>query len=536
MKRMHYAAIVVGTLLIFGFNDEFSESISEDGVPRSKITRAISDDFSYVSPTDVGIAETYISFLGDEVASWVENREINGAEILLLKGNQVFHHEVIGWRDVALQVPLEPNAIYSIKSMTKAYTGMAILQLVERGELSLTDPVRNYIDGFPSEVTIQHLLSMLSGYGGADPIGSKDVSTLEKAVHHLIPSEERLTLGTFRYTDLNTIFLGYILEQVTGSTVQAYFQECIIDSLNLTDTYVGIPAESPLGNRVMPLYSWDFSHLDVIKTWELGQGAQPGSKPFWDPSGDVMATITDYAKFIRTWMQGGRWMDTRVLSDSLAAAAIRPQGSTAYGFTWRVSADSVNASYSNYFGHGGFMGTHAMAFPEEDIVAIIFTQTAGTFAKKRIEQLFTQPELVGRDYFYPIPVDIPSIAAVDSTSYILPEWQGTYLANQDQGRTGLMATLSERDHFLYLKLGEPAIKSGLEFHLIPYSSGHYLAGTINTEGVFVNEEFVINLSIEEGRKSLTVTHEHVMRFRGFRIEAVRVQEMLQEMRSENEND
>jgi CubicO group peptidase (beta-lactamase class C family) len=120
--------------------------------------------FPYADVASLGIAREQLTWLGNEINTWVGSGELVGAELLVLRSGQVVHHEAYGWSDREARRPLERNSIFTIQSMSKPFTAAAILTLVEEGLLSLGDPLRRYVPGFPNDsTTIHHLLTHTSG-------------------------------------------------------------------------------------------------------------------------------------------------------------------------------------------------------------------------------------------------------------------------------------------------------------------------------------------------------------------------------------
>ncbi len=97
-----------------------------------------------------------------------------GVSILIAKYGQIVYEKAFGSANVELNVPLQPDMIFRIGSITKQFTAIAILQLVEQGKISLQDSIQKYITDFPSKgytITIENLLTHTSGipdYSNAD--------------------------------------------------------------------------------------------------------------------------------------------------------------------------------------------------------------------------------------------------------------------------------------------------------------------------------------------------------------------------------
>jgi CubicO group peptidase (beta-lactamase class C family) len=100
--------------------------------------------------------------------------------------------------------------------------------------------------------------------------------------------------------------------------------------------------------------------------------------PFFRASGGVYTTPIDYARFLTFWMARGQAAEGRLLSEELVAEALQPGLEPGYGYHWEILAPASAPGGLPAFGHRGSDGTIAVAIPEEDLLALYFTQSRGT--------------------------------------------------------------------------------------------------------------------------------------------------------------
>ena len=89
-----------------------------------------------------------------------------GCAALVAKDGQIIYKKAFGMADIELNVPMQPDMVFRIGSITKQFTAVAILQLMEQGKLSLQDDITKYIPDYPTHgynITIEHLLTHTSG-------------------------------------------------------------------------------------------------------------------------------------------------------------------------------------------------------------------------------------------------------------------------------------------------------------------------------------------------------------------------------------
>ena len=161
-----------------------------------------------------------------------------------------------GSADLARGIPLSPDSEFPIESITKTFTATVILQLVQEGKLSLSNPVSTWVPYIQDadSITIKNLLNMTSGiYSEPDAAFEQQL----QADPHMIVTPEQLIRaaaahgpagppGTFSYSNTNYFILGLIAQDVTGQTIQQLITDRILRPLHLTGTSVpGSAAQLP---------------------------------------------------------------------------------------------------------------------------------------------------------------------------------------------------------------------------------------------------------------------------------------------------
>jgi CubicO group peptidase (beta-lactamase class C family) len=217
------------------------------------------------SPYDFGTVSTLID---DAIAA----DELPGAVVQIGHGGQVVFRKAYGERKLAGEpglnaapVPAEPmteDTIFDIASLTKPLaTAPAVMQLFEQGKLQFDDPVQKYLPDFNSaddplraEVTLRMLLTHTSGLPGdvelKDPWGLAQIDRPEGFRRALTTPLESPPGAGVRYSDINFILLGLLVEKVTGEQEDDYVQRNVFGPLGLTDTRY-LPAAKACGPHSM---------------------------------------------------------------------------------------------------------------------------------------------------------------------------------------------------------------------------------------------------------------------------------------------
>ncbi|MFY9918405.1 MAG: serine hydrolase domain-containing protein, partial [Mycobacterium sp.] len=217
------------------------------------------------SPYDFSTVSTLID---DAIAA----NELPGAVVLIGHGGKVVFRRAYGERKLAGEpgldaspAPAEPmteDTIFDIASLTKPFaTAPAVMQLFEQGKVQFDDPVQNYLPDFNTAndplraaVTVRMLLTHTSGLPGdvelKDPWGLAQVDREEGFRRALTTPLESMPGAGFRYSDINFILLGAIVEKLTGDVEDDYVQRNIFAPLGMTETRY-LPAAKACGPHSM---------------------------------------------------------------------------------------------------------------------------------------------------------------------------------------------------------------------------------------------------------------------------------------------
>ena len=260
----------------------------------------------------------------------VSRGDTPGVVALVVGRDGVLYEGAAGKLDVAHDIAMPVNAIFSIASMTKPVTSVAIMMLFEEGKLKLDDPVSKYLTGFDNlqvitkfnekdatyetrpakrPMTIRHLLTHTSGiaYGFSNPIEHRLMEATKK-------NEWELPLlndpgDKWNYSP-STAVLGMIVEKISGEPLEAYFQQHIFEPLGMVDTSYAVPLAKQ--SRVATKYS-----RIQRKLQEQPRGPIPATPtaPFRGDGG-LYSTAQDYGKFMQMLLNGGHLGPAKILSES----------------------------------------------------------------------------------------------------------------------------------------------------------------------------------------------------------------------------
>lgn len=145
-----------------------------------------------------------------------------GCAALVAQKGKIIYHKAFGMADIELNVPMKTDMVFRIGSISKQFTAISILQLMEKGKLRLQDPITSYVTGYPSngeKITIEHLLTHTSGIVNVTgmknfgDIKRKDLSTAEVIDFFKNEPLEFEPGSKWSYSNSGYILLGYIIEK-----------------------------------------------------------------------------------------------------------------------------------------------------------------------------------------------------------------------------------------------------------------------------------------------------------------------------------
>ena len=370
------------------------------------------------------------------VQQYIDSNWIAGAIAIVVKDGKIVYHKAVGYDDKEKKKPLQKDAIWRIASQTKAITSVGVMQLYEEGKILLDDPISKYIPAFRKpvvldkfnktdssyttlpakrEITIRDLLTHSSGIGYAQ-IGSETMNALYSKAGvvggiglkgGLLLKNNILKLATlplvhqpgekFTY-GLNTDVLGYLIEVITGLSLDTYFKKYIFEPLGMKDTYFYIPKEKQ--GRLAMLHSDDYTKHVVNTPEEINvNGIFLRDYPilsggtFYSGGGGLVSTAYDYAIFMQMLLNKGIYNGKRILSPHTVTMMTTNQLPESlqmpFGLGFQIvteNAAAKNILSVGSFSWGGMFASSYWIDPKEKIVAQFVLQqyplSHGSIAEK----------------------------------------------------------------------------------------------------------------------------------------------------------
>ncbi|MFF8996069.1 serine hydrolase domain-containing protein [Streptomyces sp. NPDC014983] len=268
------------------------------------------------------------------------------------------------------RVPVTVDTPFDLASLTKLFTSVAAVQQIERGTLGMDVQVGRYLPEFRAvarhRVTVRQLLTHTSGLRPELPLyDCPDRAARMTMLRTEAPSSPP---GTYRYSDLNMLLLQFVLERITGRTLDVLVRNGITRPLGMTATGFGpCPGAAATEDQWRPWAKADRGMLRGVvhdeNAWALGGVAGHAG---------LFSTARDLAVFCRALLAGGSYGPARILAPDFTDLLLTPPG---LGFAvdrpWFMGALSGHGAA----GHTGFTGTSLVVDRATDTFLVLLANT-----------------------------------------------------------------------------------------------------------------------------------------------------------------
>lgn len=226
---------------------------------------------------------------------------IPGLSVGIVHNGKLVYQKGFGYADIRSKIPATPKTCYRIASISKTFTAVVIMQLVEQGKINLNDRVEKYLPWFKaknknldsSKITVKQLLSHSAGVfrDGDTPHWEDDKFPDDKGLQKSISNKTLVfkNLTRFKYSNFGFAILGQVIKEVTGSNYNEYVTKHIIQKLGMKNTYPDFTPKIP--RRLAKGYSRPIPGKDreVFK--------HTVTKAY-SPAGGFASNVLDLAKYL----------------------------------------------------------------------------------------------------------------------------------------------------------------------------------------------------------------------------------------------
>lgn len=297
-------------------------------------------------PGEVGFDPERLARVGRFFERYVDDDRLAGWSLLISRHGRVAHRSTYGRRDLEADLPIEPDTLFRIYSMTKPITSVAAMMLYEQGAFDLSDPVSAFIPAFAG-------VRVYTGGPATKPV---TVPALEPIrIRHLLTHTSGLTYGFHRVHPVDEMYrtcgfewgapagldlaaccdawatlplvyqpgaewiysiatdvLGRVIEVASGQPLDQYFRTRIFEPLGMSDTGFSLSAKQC--ERLAALYIPDPGTGRARRYDEIGNAAFDDDR-FLSGGGGLIGSIGDYHRFTQFLLRGGELDGVRLLGD-----------------------------------------------------------------------------------------------------------------------------------------------------------------------------------------------------------------------------
>src|ERR1043166_3213914 len=290
------------------------------------------------------------AFLDALIPSQLQNRNIAGAVVSVVKDGQVLLAKGYGYADFATKKPVVADqTLFRPGSISKLFTGIAVMQLVEQGKLDLDRDVKEYLDfelprNFPEPITLRRVLTHTAGFEEVlKNLFVVDVQHMKSMHDYLVTARPAQIFPPGKipaYSNYAICLAGYIVQRVSGEPFETYIDNHILKPLKMQNSTFAQPVPQTLEPQMSRGYS---IATKPAKEFELVNAA---------PAGALSTTAGDMTRFMLAILQDGTLEDATILkSESLHEMQKRQ-------FELHTALNGVGLAFFDYSSNGYRMVGH----------------------------------------------------------------------------------------------------------------------------------------------------------------------------------
>lgn len=305
-RRTGGIAAVVLALSLAGEAGAYAEPVASAATPAA-VNQAAASAVTGAYANGPRDAKEVEAFLDAFFAQEAIKEKAGAAEAAVVRDGEVLVSKGYGVVDQTSNTPVDAaSTAFRIASVSKVFTAVAAMQLVEQGKISLHDNIEKYLDGykltnsFATPVTIEHLLTHTTGFEAREPSDASYVTdpsvqptSLKDSIFAVFPPVVREPGTTYMYDNFATRLLGYIVQQASGEPFGSYVQKHIFEPLGMTSS--SFTLTNALAERLAASYGPGGEALPLYNL----------SPREW-PEGSMISTASDMARFMAAFLNDGR--------------------------------------------------------------------------------------------------------------------------------------------------------------------------------------------------------------------------------------
>lgn len=301
-----------------------------------------------------------------------------GAAIAVVKDGAVVHRAGYGLANIEWKIPIQPDTVFRLASISKQFTAVGVMILAEQGKLRVDDPITQFFPNYPTSghhITVHHLLTHTSGIFSytSDPDALNKL-LLDKTPQELCDSFSRVPFdfkpGTrYLYNNSGYILLGMIIEKLSAMSYADFIQKNIFDPLGMKNSYY--LSNEPIIPRRAAGYDAGPNGIQNARYLSMTQPHAAGA---------LGSTVDDLVLWDRALTEN-RLVSAETLAQMHTSATLDDGTLIDYGYGWEIN----NYQQHRAIHHGGSIfgfATFIARFPDDDLSIVVLTNYSGYESSK----------------------------------------------------------------------------------------------------------------------------------------------------------
>ena len=308
--------------------------------------------------------------IDDYVALQMRRQHLPGVSLAVVQDGRVVKQQAYGFADLEQKVPVTPDTVFEIGSITKQFVAAALMTLVEQGAIDLDQPASRYLSDLPPawhEVTVRQLLTHTSGIPDFEEIlgygAYRTPTTAQQLIAVAAAKPMDFAPGTqWHYSNTGYYLLGLIIEKVSGAPYLSLIEKSILAPAGMKRTRSSVPTEVIAGRASG--YALEDDRLvnrDAIQPTAVGA------------AGDLVSTTGDLVQW-NAMLDAQSVLTTESYAQTWTNHALADGSPSGYGFGWFVSPVRGHRVQEHSGGTAGF-SADILRLPDDRVTVIVLTNS-----------------------------------------------------------------------------------------------------------------------------------------------------------------
>jgi len=336
-----------------------------------------------------------VSAQTDQIDNYIQfemnKRQIPGLALVVIRGGKIIKMKGYGFANLEHDVPVKPDTVFELASVTKQFTAAAVMLLVEEGKVKAEDPISQYLPNSPerwNDITVRHLLTHTSG-----------LPDLENGFQALRKGGARLNYTTtqlynaakndpmsfapgerWQYSDVGYFLLGMIIEKASGQPYRNFLASRFFEPLGMASSSV-LDQSVVLKNRAAGYTLRNGQIVNIRRVIQVELPSHYG----------IFSTVQDLVKWDNA-LAAGKVVQQSSLDQMWTPVKLNSGGSFLYGFGWGMEERRGHWMIT----HSGITGTEYTRFPDDKLTVIVLTNLGSHIGAREVNSWGLTKGVAGR--------------------------------------------------------------------------------------------------------------------------------------------